>query len=259
MDRRRFLIHSAAFLFGSTLFPHHIARVWAGTGGDASHHKSPRVALIIDDIGHSRARALDFLQLPIPITYAVLPRLRLSHPLALQIRAHAHELLLHQPMEPSNGEYDPGPGALFVGDTFSKISETLETNFAEVPYAVGVNNHMGSKFTSSEHEILDTLRVIKERNLFFIDSWTSTRSKAYATARQIHMASACRNIFIDNRRDIGAILMQLRKMRQRACWTGSAIGIGHPFSETVQALTLFLQDPRNASIEWCYVSDLVYT
>jgi polysaccharide deacetylase 2 family uncharacterized protein YibQ len=117
---------------------------------------------------------------------------------------------------------------------------------------------MGSKFTASEHDILDTLRVIKDRNLFFIDSCTSTRSKAYATARQIHMASACRNVFIDNQREVGAILDQLNKLRQRACWAGGAIGIGHPFPETVQAIAHFLQDPRSAMIDWCYVSDLVY-
>jgi len=71
--------------------------------------------------------------------------------------------MLHQPMQPYNSSLDPGPGALYEGDNSSRIIEIIEENISEVPLTIGVNNHMGSRFTECQREIYETLRVIKKR------------------------------------------------------------------------------------------------
>ena len=80
-----------------------------------------RISLIIDDIGSSPSRLRPFLDLGIPITFAILPKLRYSQEHACEIHRQGHEIILHQPMEPFNRFLDPGPGALYVGDEEDKI------------------------------------------------------------------------------------------------------------------------------------------
>ena len=194
------------------------------------------------------------MKLDVPLTLSILPHLRFSGDLAQEAYDRGREVMLHQPMEPYSPTCNPGPGALYVGDSPQKIATVMESNMATVPHAVGVNNHMGSRFTASIQEVGDTLRFVKERGLLFVDSLTTNRSQAFKTARKLRMASACRNFFIDHARDEAAILIQLRKLETHALRYGCAIGIGHPYPETVRTLTWFLQEWRDPDIKWVPVS-----
>jgi polysaccharide deacetylase 2 family uncharacterized protein YibQ len=180
-----------------------------------------------------------FLKLDIPITFSILPRLDKSKDLAFEIHGRGHEVMLHQPMEPYNPSLDPGPGALYAGYESEKISNIVSGNIQDVPHVLGVNNHMGSRFTSCRQEIGETLRVVKSEGLFFVDSLTSTRSLAYKTAKKLEMPSAYRNIFLDNRPEESYILRQLYRLQKCAVQFGQAIGIGHPYPETAKALERF--------------------
>ncbi|MBN2031819.1 MAG: divergent polysaccharide deacetylase family protein [Deltaproteobacteria bacterium] len=217
----------------------------------------PRLSLIIDDIGPSVFRAKLFSVLDIPMTFAVLPHFPKSEYLALEFHNAGHEIMLHQPMEPLNPEVDPGPGALYVGDGPDKIVKIMEKNIAAIPYATGVNNHMGSKFTTHQKEMHQTLEIVKGRGLFFIDSLTASDSKGYKTAKRLHMPSACRNIFLDNEPDARSILRQLLRLADVGLCDGHAIGIGHPFPETAKAIKIFLKDFRDSGIKFVGVSQLV--
>ncbi len=219
----------------------------------------PRVALIIDDIGNSLTQVHRFLKLKIPITFSILPRLTYSSFLASEIRNDGHEVMLHQPMEPYNLHLDPGPGALYVGDEVMTIGKIIEDNVSDVPYAIGVNNHMGSRFTECKSEITETLRIIKEKELFFIDSLTSNHSKAYRTARQLNMTTARRNIFLDNSRDETAILLQLHRLMWCARKYGYAIGIGHPSSVTARAIGDFINTYDHSDITFVHISEILYS
>lgn len=258
MDRRDFLRKSISFLLGSLWGLHGLSRAFASEALPKHSTELPRIALIIDDIGATLSGARQFLHLGVPITFGVLPRLPKSEQAAFEIHAEGHLIMLHQPMEPFNGNLDPGPGALYVGDKASRIASILEENIGYVPFADGVNNHMGSRFTSSGKEVHEALCVVKEKSLFFVDSLTSSRSKAYETARELHMAAAYRNVFLDNYRDLSHVLSQLRKLKAIALNYGHAIGIGHPFPETARAIGLFLKDLEDSSIRLAHVSDLLY-
>ena len=172
MDRRKFLIKSATFFAGSLLGLNSYSRAFAGDGSTIQ----PRIALIIDDIGYSRSRLENFLELDIPITFSILPRLTKSHALAEEIHAEGHEVMLHQPMEPIDSHLDPGPGAVYVGDDGNKIIDIIGENISDIPFATGINNHMGSRFTACQKEIKEALTAIKTRGLFFIDSLTTPHS-----------------------------------------------------------------------------------
>jgi len=257
MDRRRFLIHAASLLAGNLVGLNFYSKAFAREFFPGSCHAPPRVAVIIDDIGYSSEIARLFLRPGIPITFAVLPRLRNSHDLAVELRYRGHEIMLHQPMEPYNSEFDPGPGALYVGYDESQIVDIMNENIAGIPYATGVNNHMGSRFTSCRREILETLSVVKQRQLFFVDSLTSSRSKAYQTAVELHLSAACRNIFLDNTVDESAITCQLLKLRQHARVYGRAVGIGHPFPETARAIEKFVQKCSDRPLSFVHASDII--
>jgi uncharacterized protein len=257
MDRRSFLKKSAFYLsttfFGLNMAPIAMAKANAPVGS----YPFPRIAIIIDDIGHSLSRAKNFLKLNVPITYSILPKLTYSSDLSEKIRDQGHEIMLHQPMEPFNPRIDPGPGALYVGDDRGKIVDTLEGNIEEMPFAVGVNNHMGSKFTSTRREIADALNVIKKKELFFIDSLTSWRSNAFQTAKKLRMATAHRHIFLDNVVQEHAIYCQLLKLVRHATRYGLAVGIGHPFPETAAAIEKYLGALSHSRVSLVYASQIL--
>jgi polysaccharide deacetylase 2 family uncharacterized protein YibQ len=203
---------------------------------------APRIAFIIDDIGSSISRAQAFLDLKMPITFSILPKLQYSDILAEEIYEQGQEIMLHQPMEPYRHEIDPGPGALYISYRDSEIEEIIEENLSQIPQATGVNNHMGSRFTSCSDKVVEALKIIKQNDLFFVDSLTSSHSQAYKMARRLNMRTAPRNVFLDTSPDIRNIRRQLRQLRRYALKHGAAIGIGHPHLPTLTALHEFKQE-----------------
>jgi len=259
MNRRLFLSKTAVFLFGSLFGVNTFSKALAFKGKDARHFFQPRISLIIDDIGLNPSRARQFLAQGIPITFSILPWLSNSHELALEIHRQGHEIMLHQPMEPFDSHINPGPGALYVGDSADRISGVMEKNMSNFPFFIGVNNHMGSKFTERQDEMKEVLKVVKKRGLFFVDSLTTNHSVAYKTAKKFHIFAASRNIFLDNRRDESAILSQLEKLKRHAIRHGRAIGIGHPFPETANAIKQFVKGLRNPGSCLVHISKIIHT
>jgi len=258
MNRRSFLCKSACLAVGSLLGVNSFSKAFAF----AEHGETPflrsKIALIIDDIGYSLPRARQFLKLNIPITFSILPRVPYSRDLTFEINSHGHDVMLHQPMQPYNCCIDPGPGALYKGDDQSRISGVIEENISEVPLAIGVNNHMGSLFTECRREIHETLKVIKNNGLFFIDSRTSNNSKAFNAAKKLHLPTDRRNVFIDTTRDESTILSRLYLLKQYAQRYGHAIGIGHPYPETALAIEHFLGESWASDISFVHISKIMY-
>jgi hypothetical protein len=245
MNRRTFLLNSTSILFGGLLGLDGLSRAFCFS--DWKEKPLPRIAIIIDDIGFSRSLARRFLDLEVPITFAILPKLERSIDLAEEIHAQGHEIMLHQPMEAHNCRINPGPGALYVGYGAEKIAEVVRENIAGIPYALGVNNHMGSRLTECRQEINEVLNVIENNSLFFVDSFTSSRSIAYQEASRRHIPTTFRNIFLDNVRSEAYIINQLRILEKEAFKYGQAVGIGHPFPETARAISRFLSGSGNLS------------
>ncbi len=268
--RRFFLVNGLTYLagtlFGLNFFSMAEANeksIWTlahprGQGMSFST-QAPRIALIIDDIGYSVPRAQAFLSLKMPMTFSILPQLRHSKDLAEEITEKGHEVMLHQPMEPYGSESHPGPGAVYISYGNRKIEETIAENLSQIPQATGVNNHMGSKFTSCSTKVVPALKIIKKKDLFFVDSLTSRHSQAYKMARRLNMRTAPRNVFLDHVPDIRAVRRQLVHLKQHALKHGAAIGIGHPHLSTLTALRKFKQELDETApwVELVSISDLL--
>jgi hypothetical protein len=243
MNRRAFLFHSGSLILTGLLGSGGWSRAFGFSGTEKTPF--PRIAIIIDDIGYSSSQAKRFLDLGVPVTFAILPKLEKSLDLACEIHARGHEIMLHQPMEPQDSHLNPGPGAIFVGYRSERIKDVVQENIAAIPYASGVNNHMGSRLTECQREMQAVLNVVEKHDLFFVDSLTSTQSVAYREASKRQLPSARRNVFLDHYRGEDQILYQLLQLEIHARSHGSAVGIGHPYPETARAMARYLAAPHN--------------
>lgn len=254
MNRRTFLAKSAGLLIGGLLASRIPVSAELFLPSIAS---PPRIALIIDDIGFSLRRAERFLTADIPITFSILPRVCWSVASALALHASGHEIMLHQPMEPFNAEVDPGPGAIFVEDGQACIRQVVTENIDTLPHVVGVNNHMGSKYTQEPKKMGQALDVVRNHGLFFIDSLTTGRSAAYACARKMGVSTQRRDLFLDNQPDVTSVVRQMNRLRIRAHKHGSAIGIGHPRPDTAEGIMRFLETPQSRDVTFSYISQMM--
>jgi polysaccharide deacetylase 2 family uncharacterized protein YibQ len=184
------------------------------------------LALIIDDAGYNLEELQAFLDLPMPLTVAVLPNLPHSTEAARRVRAAGKDLILHAPMEPDGGE-DPGPGAIFTGQSPEKIRQLLEADFASVPGALGMNNHMGSKATADEAVMREVLGFLKDTGRLFVDSRTTADTAGPRVAQALGLPILQRDVFLDDDTDEGAIGAWFDKGIAEAQARGSAIAIGH--------------------------------
>ncbi|MDD4357775.1 MAG: divergent polysaccharide deacetylase family protein [Smithellaceae bacterium] len=196
-----------------------------------------QVAIIIDDIGYDMKPVRDLLSIDADITFAILPLLPRSREAAEILHGANREILLHLPMEPiSYPKEKPGAGALFTEMNDAEIVLQLEKNMASVPYASGVNNHMGSKFMADEEKLVPVFRQLKKRGLFFIDSRTTRSSKTLSAAEKVHLTVASRRVFLDNDRDYQKIYQILMDVAQTPAGGAPLIVIGHPYPETIRAI-----------------------
>ncbi|MCB2184704.1 MAG: divergent polysaccharide deacetylase family protein [Desulfobulbaceae bacterium] len=195
-----------------------------------------RIAIIIDDMGYSDRIARQLIGLELPLSFAFLPfgpSTRQQMKLAADKK---RDILLHLPMQPKGNKWDPGPGALLTTMNSRQITETFLRDLEAVPQAIGVNNHMGSLFTENAPAMRSCLLLLKEKNIFFVDSLTTANSQGFSIAKKLGIKTARRDIFLDNTLDKQEIQKQLDRLVRLARRQGFAIGIGHPHQETLNVL-----------------------
>ena len=193
------------------------------------------LVFVIDDAGNNLRELEPFLQVPGPLTIAVLPGLPHSAEAARRIRAAGKEVILHQPME-AIGAQDPGPGAIYTGMSGEEVRAILARNVAEIGPVTGINNHQGSKVTM-DREIMETvLSFCRENRLYFLDSRTTADSVVPTLARQMGIKIAERNVFIDNEQNKDAMLRYISGGLIRAQRNGLAVMIGHTWSPDLAPL-----------------------
>jgi len=199
------------------------------------------ITIVIDDMGVDRRRSARVASLPGPLTLAFLPYAREFERQIQEARAQGHEILVHVPMEP-RGREDPGPDALRVGLDNALIRARLAAALDRADSVVGINNHMGSRFTEDRHAMQPVLAELKVRGLLFLDSVTSPDSVGTALARELDVPSASRDVFLDHDPSPGAVRARLAELESVASRHGYAIGIGHPRDATIDALDPWLRE-----------------
>ena len=221
--------------------------------------KKVKIALLIDDFGYSKGRAVDiFLEdLDIPLTISVIPGTPQAKSIAEQAHKSGKEVIIHLPMQPK-GEFNPDYKWIIL-DKMSEeeIKSTIKEARKDIPYAVGLNNHMGSLITSEERPMRALLKAVKEEDLFFVDSRTSPDSIAFALAQEMGVKSISRQVFLDNEKDIDYIKGQFQQLISSAKEKGKALGMGHVDITTGQALKEIAASLDERKIELVYVSEIV--
>jgi uncharacterized protein len=206
----------------------------------------PRIAIIIDDIGYNNHIVNKLIDLDANITFAILPFSPFGKKISKQLYSVGAEIMLHLPMEPvSYPKADPGPGVLFSDMAPDVLLEQLKNNLNDIPHIIGVNNHMGSELCTHTEQMNRIFSLLKKNNLFYIDSRTASGTKAWYSARLLKLRFAQRDIFLDNDRKVENIIGQINKLVRLAHKDGYAIGIGHPYKSTLQALSMELPKLKN--------------
>ena len=202
-------------------------------------NSKPLIAIVIDDVGLDRPHSKRAWELPGPLTMSFLPYAKDLREQAKAARAHGQELMLHLPMEPS-GRADPGPNALLVSLTDAELKQRVTTALDSFDGYVGVNNHMGSRFTAFKPGMETVLRQFKARGLLFLDSRTTAQSVGDQLAQELGVPSVARNVFLDDDESLDAVRHRLAETEAVARRQGFAVAIGHPHEATIQALADWL-------------------
>jgi polysaccharide deacetylase 2 family uncharacterized protein YibQ len=218
-----------------------------------------RVALVVDDMGHDLS-ALDVLiGLEERLTVAVLPDSRYAVQTAEIARKNDIEIILHLPLEPLNNQESGDGQEGIIRSDMSRLTirSMMEDYLARVPHIRGVNNHMGSRGTADTALMRLVLEPLKERNLFFLDSMTSPRSIAAATAREMGIPAATRSVFLDDGGDPLSVRDRLNELFRQARTHGIAVGICHPYPQTLEVLKERFRGLGELGLEAVFVSDIV--
>jgi polysaccharide deacetylase 2 family uncharacterized protein YibQ len=215
-----------------------------------------RLAIIIDDLGNDREAAERMFHLPYPLTVSVLPHLQHSTEISEEASRRGYQVMLHIPIEaPADAKAEAIE--LHPGMEADQVTRLVQQMLETVPQAEGANNHQGSVGTSDAALMNAIMPALRERELFFVDSRTSTATVGYAAARRAHVPTASRDVFLDDTQDVSAIHHQLELAAQDAKQHGSAIAIGHPYSVTLQALEEYLPKLKREGVTLVFASQVV--
>jgi polysaccharide deacetylase 2 family uncharacterized protein YibQ len=211
---------------------------YAGAAPESSGR--PMIAIVIDDVGVDKKRSARAVALPPSVTLAFLPYATDVGPQVREAKLAGHEILVHLPMEAQDTDHDPGPNALTTEISDNELLRRLRWDLERFDGYVGVNNHMGSRFTGDRHRMEIVISELKSRGLLFLDSRTTPNSVGPEIARETNLPFAVRQVFLDNDQNAEQVEARLSETERIARGSGYAVAIGHPHDATLAALNDWL-------------------
>lgn len=224
----------------------------ASTAQPAHKPATAYLSLIIDDLGQNPDRDSRTLALPGPVTLAIMPDTPHATDFARQAHKAGKTVILHMPMDPATGPYAWHPEL-----SLAELESRLNAALLKVPYAAGVNNHMGSRMTAQPVAMGWLMAELQRRHMFFVDSRTSAKTVAAAQAQKIGLASLSRDVFLDDERTAQAVTRQLQLAIKLAHQQGTAVIIGHPYPVTLDVLERELPKLKAQGVEWIEVRHMI--
>jgi len=216
------------------------------------------IAIVIDDFGYRNDKISDgFLEIDASLTYAIIPGHNYSTSFGEKAVGAGYEVIVHMPMENTGKTYGEEKFVLMTDMDSETIKRRINNAFSQIPSAIGMNNHQGSKASADQHVISNIAEVIKDKGLFFLDSRTTVETIIVTTMELFGVPTAKRNIFLDNEDDESKIKTQLEKLANKAERDGSAIGIGHVKLKTLNVLKREIPKLQEKGFEFVFVSKLV--
>ena len=211
--------------------------------------KALRIAIVIDDCGLDRPRTERAIALPAAVTLSFLPYANDLPAQTEAARRNGHELLVHVPMQPVNAHIDMGPTGLAVDLPREEVLRRLRWDLGRFDGYVGINNHMGSRFTTDRQAMSWVIGELRSRGLMFLDSRTIAGSVGESLASADDVPYAGRDVFLDDERTADAVEARLMDAEAVAHKKGAAIAIGHPHDATLAALNRWIAElPRSGVV-----------
>jgi hypothetical protein len=241
------IIAAALVLYALVTRPKKITKVSAVIKG--------KIAIVIDDWGYNLNNLETLKKIKYPVTASILPNLSYSKALARELHKRNIEIILHLPMEPRE-KFRLEQNTIMVSMDEASIINIIDQDLLNVPYVVGVSNHMGSKVTEDSATLMSIFNELKKRGLYFLDSFVSSRSICAEIAGSVKLPFAKRNVFLDNEENPEYIKKQLHKLIEIAKRHGQAVGIGHDRKTTLEALKEVMPEIEKQGVKFVYVSQL---
>ena len=198
-----------------------------------------KLSIVIDDFGYRPVQENQVLQMPAAISIAVLPNAPHAREMATKAHQRGHEVLIHLPMAPLSKQ-PLEKDTLRPDMSADEIARIIHDATTKVPYAIGLNNHMGSAMTSSLPGMQKVMQVLNHYNYYFLDSVTIGNTQASRAAAGTSVKVVKRKVFLDDSQNEAEIRKQFTRAVKLAERNGSAIAIGHPHPNTVRVLQQML-------------------
>lgn len=232
-------------------------------GGAAKEQKKKeaigkgKLALIIDDAGYSLEPLEKMLKIDAPLTFAILPYRPYSGDSLRLIKSSGQQAILHLPMQPLNQAAQSEQTTITVDMSVTEIEDKTKNALDSLPGVIGVNNHQGSRATADDRVMKTVLGVLKNRDLFFVDSYTQPKTIAYKVAAQMGVPNARNHAFLDGEADVEYIKGRMLQAARAALSEGQYIAICHVRPATATALLAVVDEIQSMGVKLVYVSDLV--
>jgi polysaccharide deacetylase 2 family uncharacterized protein YibQ len=216
----------------------------------------PVVAICVDDFGFfDNELVREFLELDVPLTISVIPGLKHSARICGEAVEAGKDVICHLPMEAEKEGWDSGEIPLIrVSMKRVEIEKAVAKALETTPGVIGINNHMGSAATADRRVMETVLRICKERGLFFFDSVTTPHTVARAVAKEIGAREIGNDLFLD--RNEGETRENMQKLISIALRRGSAIGIVHVKSQSLEDLRWMIDEARKQGVDFMTISRL---
>jgi len=193
----------------------------------------PKLAIILDDMSvRSQVEAVKRLHLP--ITMSFLPPSK-ARPNSAKLAALEPFYMVHLPMEAMSFTKEE-PFTLRVDDSQSKINNRIKMLKKLFPRVRYINNHTGSKFTSNERAVNKLIYALNKEHINFIDSRTIGDTKVPKVMKNFGLRYLSRDVFLDHHMEKAYVKKQIKQAIKIAKKYGTAIAIGHPHANTIDAI-----------------------
>jgi polysaccharide deacetylase 2 family uncharacterized protein YibQ len=216
-----------------------------------------RIAIVLDDWGYNLNNLPILEQIKYPLTISVLPNLDYSRTISEGLKRQGYEIILHLPMEPHE-KHRLEKNTIMTSMDEGGIKEIVALDLNSVLGASGVSNHMGSMATEDSRTMEIIFKELRQRGLYFLDSFVSSRSVCADLAGKAHVRLAKRDVFLDNYQERTYIRNQVYKLKSRAKIFGQAIGIGHDHKITLEVLKEVMPELEKDGYKFVYVSELAH-
>ena len=222
-----------------------------------SGKKKPKVSIILDDGGFRNPDEDPALELTNKINISILPDTRYTKELSKKALEKGFEVMLHMPMQTKQGAKKGSfPCEVLINMSEKEIQQKTKDALEQISGVKGVNNHTGGVFTLTEEPLKSFMKVLKEKDLFFVDSVVIGGSKAYQVASDVGVSSLQRDIFLDHEYTKEKIKENLEKLKKIAVKKGKAVGIGHFRDLTIKVLQEELPKLEEQGFELVHISEL---